>query len=156
MITRKELLKSKEYWLVKFQVALYEQVENYLKENKLTKSQFAEKLGVSKGYISQILNGNFDHKLSKFVELSLAINKVPLLKFEDIEKCILLDKKGKLDNLEYPEININVTINYSKHARIKKSETSTTPISFEKEFSEEYSPFKLKEKGYPAELISLT
>ena len=54
MITRKELIESKEFWLVKLQAALYEQVENYLKDNKLTKTEFAKKLGVSKGYISQI------------------------------------------------------------------------------------------------------
>ncbi len=97
MITRKELLSSKEYWLVKFQSALYEQVEKYLIENKISKTEFAKKLGVSKGYVSQILNGDFDHKISKLIELSLAIEKVPLLKFENVEKIIFLDSIGVVD-----------------------------------------------------------
>lgn len=100
MITRKELIESKEFWLVKLQAALYEQVENYLKDNKLTKTEFAKKLGVSKGYISQILNGDFDHKLSKFIELSLAIGKAPMFKFEDLSTCHAFDSLGALEAVE--------------------------------------------------------
>lgn len=99
MIKREELIKSKEYWLAQLQTMLYQNVEDYLKENQMTKSEFAQKMGVSKGYISQILNGDFDHKLSKFIELSLMIEKVPLLKLEDIEKVLLLDKEKKLNEL---------------------------------------------------------
>ncbi len=156
MITRKELLKSKEYWLAKFQVALYEQVENYLMENKLTKTEFAAKLGVSKGYVSQILNGDFDHKLSKLIELSLAINKAPLLKFEELEKYISLDREGKLESLESPPINISLTIKYSKPVEVKKSELQSSPSSFDKEFSKKDLLFKLKESGYTNESIALT
>lgn len=88
MITREELIKSKEFWLVRLQSALYEQVEKYLKDNGITKTEFAAKLGVSKGYNSQILNGDYDHKLSKFIELSLAINKAPLLELVNLEDCL--------------------------------------------------------------------
>ncbi|MBK7427981.1 MAG: helix-turn-helix transcriptional regulator [Saprospiraceae bacterium] len=88
MISREELLKSKEFWLVKLQAALFEQVELYLKENNISKTEFANRLGVSKGYVSQLLNGDFDHKMSKLIELSLAIGKAPILEFEDIDKCI--------------------------------------------------------------------
>ena len=74
---REELLKSKEYWIVKIQQELFEKVTNYLKEHDLTQTQFAEKLGVSKSYVSQLLNGDYDSKISKLVELALAIEKVP-------------------------------------------------------------------------------
>ena len=104
MITRKELITSKEYWLVKFQSSLYEQVEKYLLENKISKTDFSKKLGVSKGYVSQILNGDFDHKISKLIELSLAIEQVPFLKFESLEKCIFLDSIGALDAAEESKI----------------------------------------------------
>ncbi len=40
------------------------------KEN-LTRTKLAEKLHVTKGYVTQVLNGNFDHKLSKLIELAL-------------------------------------------------------------------------------------
>lgn len=94
MITREELLRSKEFWLVQFQAKLYEQVECYLIENNLSKTAFAQELGVSKGYISQLLNGNFDHKISKLIELSLAIGKVPVLTFENIDQHIKKDKRS--------------------------------------------------------------
>lgn len=69
-MTREELIQSKEYWMAKLQIDLFNEVESYMKKNGLNRVQFAEKLGVSKGYISQILNGDADHRLSKFVELT--------------------------------------------------------------------------------------
>ena len=48
---RQELLKNPGYWTSKIQFELYDELLNYLDENKLNKSQFAKKLGVSKGYI---------------------------------------------------------------------------------------------------------
>jgi transcriptional regulator with XRE-family HTH domain len=128
MITRKELINSKEYWLVKFQSALYEQVEKHLLENKISKTDFAKKLGVSKGYVSQILNGDFDHKISKFIELSLAIEKIPFLKFESLEKCIFLDSIGALDAAQESKISINVSINFTKHIKIEKQKTENTVL----------------------------
>lgn len=43
----------------------------------MTQTEFAERLGVSKGYVSQILNGDFDHKLSKLTELIVACDMIP-------------------------------------------------------------------------------
>ncbi len=121
MIKREELIKSKEYWLAQLQTMLYQNVEDYLKENQMTKSEFAQKMGVSKGYISQILNGDFDHKLSKFIELSLMIEKVPLLKLEDIEKVLLLDKEKKPN--EPSGSAKGITKNYSSDVKSAKEES---------------------------------
>jgi transcriptional regulator with XRE-family HTH domain len=55
----------------------------------INRTQLAEHLGVSKGYVSQLLNGNFDHKISKLVELALAIGLCPKLELvlpEDYDK----------------------------------------------------------------------
>ncbi len=72
-------------------------METYLKENKLTRTELAKQLGVSKGYVSQILNGDYDHKLSKLMELSLAIGYKPRIVFEPIksnklETCDKIEK----------------------------------------------------------------
>lgn len=83
-MTRSELLNSKEYWIAKIQMDLFAEVKKYLLEQNLSRTALAEKLGVSKAYISQILNGDFNHRISKLVELSLAIGKVPSLEFVDI------------------------------------------------------------------------
>ena len=45
-------------------------------ETGRNKSRLAEYLGVSKGYLSQLLNGDYDHCMSKFFELALAFGMV--------------------------------------------------------------------------------
>ncbi|RFC54318.1 helix-turn-helix domain-containing protein [Brumimicrobium aurantiacum] len=93
MINREELIRSKEYWLEKIQNELFMEIEEYIKNNNLNKTQFAQKLGVSRSYLTQVLNENFDHKLSKLIELSIAIGKVPNFKFEDIEEFLENDNQ---------------------------------------------------------------
>ncbi len=61
--------------------------------NGLNRVQFAGKPGVSKGYVSQILNGNADHRLSKIVELALSIGLAPTISFTKI-----VDETAKNDN----------------------------------------------------------
>lgn len=136
MITREELIKSKEYWLTQLQNSLYQKVEEYLKENRMTKSEFAQKMGVSKGYISQILNGDFDHKLSKFIELSLMIDKVPLVKLEDIDKVLLLDKEKKLNELTRGSSAITITKNYYVDVELDIKEEPGFSHSFLKNMGE--------------------
>ena len=113
MINREELIRSKEYWLEKIQNSLFVELEDYIENNNLNKTKFADKLGVSKSYLSQVLNGNFDHKLSKLIELSLAIDKVPMVKFEKIEKCLTLDEMDKLPLAEKYDVNVNIGFGYS-------------------------------------------
>lgn len=79
MMNRSELLRNAGYWTQDIQLDLYEAVTKYLKDHDMTRADFARKLGVTKGYVSQILNGEFDHKLSKLVELALACDLVPVM-----------------------------------------------------------------------------
>jgi len=129
-MTREELLKSKEYWLTEIQMNLYEIIENYLRENNLTRNQFAEKLGVTKGYVSQILNGDFDHRLSKFIELSMAVGKVPRVDFIDIKEILKLDELGELHKKRYESINIELKID----PNIGITPPNLTTLDVEKEF----------------------
>lgn len=94
MITRKELLQSPEYWFEEAQNELYRQVVEYMEREGLNQSQLAAKLEVSKGYISQILKGEFNYTLKKLIELSLAVGKVPQIQYIPIAG-ILKDKKTK-------------------------------------------------------------
>ena len=93
-MTREELLKSPSYWTAGLQMELYRQIEAYMHEHKMNKSQLAEHLGCTKGYVTQLLNGDFDHKMSKFFELALAINKVPEVTFTDVDEYILSEKNS--------------------------------------------------------------
>jgi transcriptional regulator with XRE-family HTH domain len=89
-----EMLKRDGYWTTNIQLDLFREIDKYLTENKMSRKDFAKKLGVSKAYVSQVLNGEFDHKLSKLVKLSLAIEKVPRVSFVDLEDEIMMAKGG--------------------------------------------------------------
>lgn len=104
---RKEVLKSPEYWTAKTQIELYNQAESFMKETGRNKTQLAEYLGVSKGYISQLLNGDYDHRLSKFFELSLAFGVIPQIDFIPVEKYICKDACSKqFKNIALPSTNL--------------------------------------------------
>ena len=92
---RTELLKNPIYWTTSIQMELYRLIEGFMKEKNMNKSQLAEYLGCSKGYVTQLLSGDYDHKLSKFVELSLKIDKVPQISFIDVDEFIESERKFK-------------------------------------------------------------
>lgn len=83
-----ERILSPHYWVGRIQLQLFRAINEYLEKNAMSRKEFAEQLGVSKGYVSQILNGNFDHKLSKMIELMLAIGVVPSLEMVPVEEAI--------------------------------------------------------------------
>lgn len=106
-MNRKEVLKSPEYWTAKTQIELYNQVESFMKETGRNKTQLAEYLGVSKGYVSQLLNGDYDHRLSKFFELALAFGVIPQIDFIPVEKYVSDDACSKqFRNIASPSANL--------------------------------------------------
>lgn len=105
---REELIRSNEFWLIQIQNKVFNLINNYRKEKKVNQTQIAAHLGVTKGYVSQILNGDYDHKISKLVNLSLSFGKAPVLSFVDLEVYINEDKEGK-NSLSNPQSN---TVNY--------------------------------------------
>ena len=90
-MTRNELMGSREYWIAKIQLDLFNQIEKYVAANQMSRTQLAEKLGVTKGYVSQILNGDFDHKISKLVDLALAVGKIPQITYVDLEEFVVAE-----------------------------------------------------------------
>lgn len=87
-MTHDELIQTAEYWTTKIQIDLYNKVEEYMQAHNLNRTQLAEMLGVSKGYITQVLNGDYDHRISKLTELALSIGLVPDLHFIPVENFI--------------------------------------------------------------------
>lgn len=105
-MTREELLRCPEYWTTLIQNELYRQIESYMEEHNMNKSQLAEHLGCSRGYVTQLLNGDFDHKISKLVELSLAIGMVPTIDFRELEHvddAVKFQGKGTIK--AYPNVS---------------------------------------------------
>lgn len=90
-MTREEVLKSPEYWMAKIQIALYNCAELFMAQSGKNRTQLAEHLGVTKGYVTQLLSGEYDHRLSKMVELALAFGYVPQVTFVSAERIIEKD-----------------------------------------------------------------
>lgn len=84
-----ELLKTEEYWVTRIQSFLYKEINLYLERTKLSKTDFSKQIGVSKGYVTQVLSGNFDHRVSTLVRLVLAIQKVPNFNFITLDEFLL-------------------------------------------------------------------
>jgi predicted XRE-type DNA-binding protein len=92
---REELLNSPDWWLATIQNNLYRVISQYMKEKKLNKTEVAKMLRVTKGYVTQVLNGDFDHRMSSFIKLSMEVaKKIPIVEFVDIDKFIDNDSKG--------------------------------------------------------------
>ena len=94
MLTREELLNSPEYWFEEAQNELYRQVVSFMEKEGLNQTQLAERLGVSKGYISQILKGEFNYTLKKLIEISMAIGKVPKIRYQSIADVVNDDHRS--------------------------------------------------------------
>jgi transcriptional regulator with XRE-family HTH domain len=95
MLKHEELIKTPEYLLEIIQNELYRRVDNYMKTENINQTQLAQKLGVSKGYISQILNGGFNHTLKKLIDLSISIGLVPKVDFVPINEVSTKTVKTK-------------------------------------------------------------
>lgn len=94
MLTHEELLEHPNYLLTTYQLEIYNQLSAYMKANNLQKQDIAEKLNVSRPYVSQILNGDFNFTLKKLIQLGLMMNKVPYLEFIDPEEYWRREKEG--------------------------------------------------------------
>lgn len=119
---RERLIRSKDYIVSQIQLGLLDLIGNYKDKKKLKDYQLAEELGVSKGYVSQVLNATYDHKISKVVDLSLACNSVPIVFFIPMEEYLKNDKEDKI-YYPYPvnrPRNITYQSNLEVSTEIKK------------------------------------
>lgn len=131
-MTREDILKNPGYWTAKIQTALYAHAEDFMQENSINRSQLAKLLGVSKGYISQLLSGDFDHKLSKFVELSLSFGLVPEIIFKPINEVIDNDRI-KMEAPKWRQINYSDTLGSERSTfNLLSRQSYKTPQSYYK------------------------
>jgi len=107
----KDLIKTDSFWIVKIQNELYGIIHDYMQEKGINQSQLAQELNVSKGYISRVLNGNFNHSLQKLVDLSLKVGKVPNIHFQTPEGYLEEER-----NNYYEYVNQKPTIKLSLNA----------------------------------------
>ncbi len=121
MITREQLLREPAYWTEDLKLSLFEMLETYRQQNQLSRKELADKLGYSKGYISQILNGNFDHRLSKLVELATKLGMVPVLKFETVERYMEIEQTQVLQRTNVISTSTMLNVNLVKDYQVQSN-----------------------------------
>ena len=85
-MTREEILQMPEYWTSQIQLSLYQAAEKFMADRHMNRSELAAYLGVSKGYVSQLLNGDYNYSISKLVDLAIKLNCVPQFQLKPIKK----------------------------------------------------------------------
>lgn len=99
-----DLLVSSEFWEENIKTQIFNVVQEYMDDNNLNRKELAKEVGFSKGYISQVLNGDSDHRLSKLVTLALAANKVPYIYLKDLDQVLEQDQLGQSVFVDFEEL----------------------------------------------------
>lgn len=95
MITREQLLKNERFWTETIQNKIYNDLATFVEKENISQKELAKRLGVSKGRISQILNGdNLNFRIETLVKICMAIGKIPSFSMEDINSYIHDDVKA--------------------------------------------------------------
>ena len=129
MKTWEELRRTKEFWMERIQNDIFRFVKSYMDENQINQSQLAHNLGVSKGYVSQILNGNFNFSIKKLIELSLKLKIAPDINFKSLQQFIN-EERQRIQEIEKEKQELDVR--------------EITPLSVETSWEEK--PESLNEK----------
>lgn len=108
MKTWEELKRTKEFWMERIQNDIFRFVKSYMNENEINQSELAQNLGVSKGYISQILNGNFNFSIKKLIELSLKLNIAPDIDFKPLNQFIQKEMQ-RVEGIERGKQDLTIT-----------------------------------------------
>jgi transcriptional regulator with XRE-family HTH domain len=140
MTSREKLLRKPIYWFDHEQNEIFRQVTFYMESEGINKTELAKRLNVSKGYISQILNGNFNYTLKKLIDLSLAIGVVPKIKYTPLTDVIEADAEQNKHNDNYQseffdckvvnmdDYNISSNTNTKHHKSDFKMETKPSEL----------------------------
>jgi hypothetical protein len=68
------------------------------------------------------LNGDFDHRISKLVELALAVGKVPVIEFVDFDQVLIADKNENIDRPTSNEIVNDLELNQKNKFELQVNE----------------------------------
>lgn len=88
---RKDILQEPAYWITQIQIALFDCATRFMSETGKNKTELAQHLGVSKGYVSQLLSGDYNFSISKLVETAMLMGSVPQLTFKSLEEILIHD-----------------------------------------------------------------
>jgi transcriptional regulator with XRE-family HTH domain len=128
---REKILSSPAYWFEKAQNELFRQFHYYMEKEKINQTQLGERLGITKGRVSQILQGQSNFSMKTLMELVLSIGIIPKINYIPIEDEVYSDMefaKAKRENRsegKKTEIESQIFVPFSLSAEWNKSIDST-------------------------------
>jgi len=102
---REKVLSSPIYWFDKAQNELFRQFHQYMDREKINQTQLADRLGISKGRVSQILRGESNFSMKTLIELSLSIGIIPKINYVPIVDEIKADEFKRLNKHSFHTFN---------------------------------------------------
>lgn len=109
---RKDLIRSKEYWLSDIQIKLYNLVKNYIEKNKLTEKEAAKRLDLYDSQLESLLKGEYNGSLSSIINILLKTGFVPIfepLSFNEYELADFAKKLNRDCTKSINSENIDIT-----------------------------------------------
>ena len=98
----------------------------------MTQTKFADILGVSRGRVSQIMNDPADYKLSQFLKLAMAANKIPRIEFLSKDDFYMLECKEMEETTPLELCNDTMTFQLSLHSNPRSTDFTYDHSSAEK------------------------
>ena len=133
MITRAEILTNETYWIETIQNKIYSDLVTFINDNHISQKEIADRLKVSKGYISQILNGNnLNFRLETLVKICLAIGKLPVFSLVDKIEHIRNEREEDFRQETYVQkgYHIETIVLEFIYYSFNPDESSGVPVSF--------------------------
>lgn len=120
---RSQLLQKPEFAVEaakgEFIMDVTESICAILEQKNMDRKELARKMNKSKGYISQLLNGDRNMTLATLGEICHALDCKPSIKFKKHEEHVVFEDRLKVDSPaepepDYPEENIKYNFNFRK------------------------------------------
>lgn len=95
MYTKERLVRGEGYWMEAIQQTIHEALLAYMDKHDLNQTELAKKLGFTRGYVSQLMNGNFNLSQKKIIQLLLKMDMVPDLRVRTVDEYVASSKGAK-------------------------------------------------------------